>query len=141
MKEFGPGNNGIFATKDIKEGELIMYIPREMILTLDEAQHSKTFEKLVEKKALGKLELSQSNLMFKLFMMEERRNPDSMWAHYLAVVPNDWSAFPPLYSDEELIDLDGSFFIRSVREFRKAMSREYSVIAKKIPGFADTYPY
>ena len=125
MKEFGPGNNGIFATQDIKEGDLIMYIPREMIITLDEAQHSKTFEKLAEKNVLRKLELSQSNLMFKLFLMEERRNPDSMWKHSLSVMPTDWSSFPPLYTKEEYIELDGSFFVKSVKEFSKAMSREY----------------
>ena len=37
VKEIGPGNNGVFATEDIKSGDLVMYIPREMIITLDEA--------------------------------------------------------------------------------------------------------
>ena len=70
VKEVGPGNSGVFATQDIKEGETVMFIPREMMITLDEAEHSPTFEKLVQKGLLQKLELPQSDLMFKLFLME-----------------------------------------------------------------------
>ena len=70
VKEVGPGNSGVFATGDIKEGDIVMFIPREMIITLEEAEHSPTFEKLVKKNVLQRLGLPQSDLMFKLFLME-----------------------------------------------------------------------
>ena len=37
-----------------------------------------------------------------LFMMEERRNPSSVWKDYIAALPQDWSSFPLLYSEDEL---------------------------------------
>ena len=33
VKEFGFRNYGMLASEDIKEGELLAFIPREMILT------------------------------------------------------------------------------------------------------------
>ena len=79
--------------------------------------------------------------MFKLFMMEERRNPDSLWKDYLSVMPKDYSSFPPMYTDDEMIELDGSFFSKFVKEFKRAMVLEYSTISKKLPDFAETYTY
>ena len=43
VKEVGPGSNGVFTTEDIKEGETVMFIPREMMLTLEEAENSSIF--------------------------------------------------------------------------------------------------
>lgn len=137
VKEVGPGSNGVFATENIKEGETIMFIPREMMITLEEAEHSPTFGKLAKRGVLQKLELPQSDLMFKLFLMEERRNTESKWASYLETMPYDWSQFTSLYSDEELLMLDGSFFLRNVVEFKKAMNREYETIVRKIKSFSD----
>ena len=141
VKEVGPGNSGVFATGDIKEGDIVMFIPREMIITLEEAEHSPTFEKLVKKNVLQRLGLPQSDLMFKLFLMEERRNPESTWTNYLQTTPRDWSTFPPQMSNEDALMFDGSFFIRSVVDFKKAMASEYDTISKKLKDFGKTYAY
>ena len=47
VKEFGASNNGIVATEDMKAGDILMFIPREIIITLDEAEKSKLFERLI----------------------------------------------------------------------------------------------
>ena len=50
-----------------------MYVPREIIITLDEAENSKLFDRLVQKKVLKKLSFTHENLLFKMFLMEQRR--------------------------------------------------------------------
>ena len=57
-KQFGPSNNGIVATEDAKSGDVLMFIPREIIITLDEAEKSKLFDRLIQKKVLKKLQFT-----------------------------------------------------------------------------------
>ena len=42
ISEFLPGNNEYVATEDIKKGDMVGYIPREMFLTFDEAKKMST---------------------------------------------------------------------------------------------------
>ena len=49
LKEYSPGNNGMIATEDIKEGDLIAYIPRELMLTdTHQGLESKTMQYIKE---------------------------------------------------------------------------------------------
>ena len=43
MHEFSSTNKGMVATENIKEGELIAFIPRSMIVTEREAEKSSSF--------------------------------------------------------------------------------------------------
>ena len=36
LYEFWPGNNGLVATENIAKGELLVYIPREMLITRED---------------------------------------------------------------------------------------------------------
>ena len=49
MIEIEPENNGLFATEDIAYGENIGFVPREMMITSEEAQASPTVQLLKEK--------------------------------------------------------------------------------------------
>ena len=40
MREIWPGNNGLVAKEDIKMGEVLMYIPPQMLISWENAQQS-----------------------------------------------------------------------------------------------------
>ena len=42
VKEFEPGNNEMIATEDITQGDLIAFIPDDMLLTITEAKTKAT---------------------------------------------------------------------------------------------------
>ena len=42
IHEFEPGNNELVASEDIKQGDVIGYIPEEMFLTFDHAKRHST---------------------------------------------------------------------------------------------------
>ena len=46
--EFEPGNNGVVATEDISIGELICFIPLEVLITLEMAEKSPIVKFLYE---------------------------------------------------------------------------------------------
>ena len=140
-QEFGAGNNGLVATEDFQAGDILMYIPREIIITLDEAENSKLFDRLVQKKVLKKLSFTHENLLFKMFLMEQRQQPDALYQNYFKTLPSTWDNFPVHYSDSDMIELDGSFFGKHVRDFARAMSREYITLQSKLSEFSQIYTY
>ena len=86
LHEFNPGNYGIIATEDIKEGELVAFIPRALKMTKKEARKSENAQYLIKKNISGN-EQELEFLWLNLFIMDERRNPNSKWADYIALLP------------------------------------------------------
>ena len=109
----------------MKAGDIIMFIPREIIITLDEAEKSKLFERLIQKKVLKKLSFTNENLMLKMFLLEQLRQPDALYQNYVKTLPFSWDNFPIHYGHAQMVELEGSFFGKHVKDFSKAMSKEY----------------
>ena len=122
VQEFGASNNGIVATEDMKAGDILMFIPREIIITLDEAEKSKLFERLIQKKVLKKLSFTNENLMLKMFLLEQLKQPDALYQNYVKTLPFSWDNFPIHYGHDQMIELEGSFFGKHVKDFARAMS-------------------
>ena len=71
---------------------------------------NKTFEDLEENWAVKYLQgtdvyrltnLKEDYIKLAMFILEERQNPDSFWKDYIAVLPQDWSNFPSLFSKHD----------------------------------------
>ena len=63
--------------------------------------------------------------MLKMFLLEQLKQPDALYQNYFKTLPKTWENFPPQYHDEEMIELNGSFFGKHVRDFTKALSKEF----------------
>ena len=102
------GMNGFITTDDIEEDELIMFVPIDATINTKVTEHSETWKYLSTHDIIDKLENSINHIKASIFIMEERRNPSSIWQNYLSMWPTSYSEFPKLYSDEDLALLDGS---------------------------------
>ena len=52
VHEFEPGNHGFVATHDIEKGQLLVFVPRGLFITADEAQESQTVQDLWEMQSM-----------------------------------------------------------------------------------------
>ena len=100
---FEDGLRGMIATDDIETDELICFIPREMLITLDEAQESKLL-KAVNDAGIDMKSLQENKdiMPMALFVLEESKKTKSKWGNYIKTWPKDWSSFPVLYTVEEV---------------------------------------
>ena len=66
--------------------------------------------------------------MLKMFLLEQLKQPDALYQNYVQTLPFSWNNFPIHYNDAQMIELEGSFFGKHVKDFSRAMSREYIML-------------
>ena len=88
---------------------------------------------------IRKLTVDKEKIQITLYIMEERRNPVSVWRDYIALLPKDWSSLPLFYSEDELEWLKGSETFQEILLDKKNLKADYSMIAKNIPEFSYEY--
>ena len=137
ISEFLPGNNEYVATEDIKKGDMVGYIPREMFLTFDEAKKMSTNAQYLRQRNLLDQMISTEYIPLVLYIMEERRNPNSKHKDWLGILPKDWSEQVIFYTEEELSWLKGSDFVHYIRNFRRELETDYELISRNIPDFSN----
>ena len=104
LNEVEPGNNEMIATEDIATGDLIAFIPDQMVLTFADAKIQSTASNLFEEKKIYDLLPAKERdfIPMVLYIVEQRKNSDSVWKDYLGVLPKDMSEHPVFYTEEEL---------------------------------------
>lgn len=91
---------GVHAARDIKKGEIILYVPKEQIITLEMAISSPVGKKMYEKGLRQRL-ISPKHSFLSTFIMQERRKPASEWDPYIDILPKNFTNFPIFFTEEE----------------------------------------
>ncbi|PVD25870.1 hypothetical protein C0Q70_13534 [Pomacea canaliculata] len=112
---------GLKTTKDIKEADLLLKIPRKLMLTVDSAKMSVLGELISEDKILQVM----PNVTLAMHLLIEFKVADSFWKPYLAILPHTYNT--PLYlTPEELQHLKGSPTLgNSITQYR-SIARQYA---------------
>jgi histone-lysine N-methyltransferase SETD3 len=104
------GSRHMYTTKAFVQGELLMHIPKRLLLTLDVVKESETGKLLHQHGCrLGRFEY------IAVFLLREKRE-GGFWKPYIDILPTDFSGHPLLFSEAELEQLKGSHLFRLVRE-------------------------
>lgn len=94
---------GLQATKDLKETDPFLTIPRKVMMTTGTAKESLLGPLIEEDQILQ----AMPSVVLALHVLCERRQPDSFWEPYINVLPNEYTT-PLYFSPEELLQLKGS---------------------------------
>ena len=87
---------------------MILYIPKERIITLEMAKESPIGKKM----EAAKLRLiSPKHSFLSSFIMQEKRKPDSIWMPYINILPQSLDSFPIFFTKDEKEWLRGSPFL------------------------------
>jgi protein-histidine N-methyltransferase len=101
---------GVHAARDIKKGEIILYVPKEQIITLEMAIGSPIEKKMYEKGLRQRL-ISPKHSFLATFIMQEKRKDKTIWEPYIDILPKAYTNFPIFYTAEEKKWLEGSPFL------------------------------
>ena len=135
LHEFEPGNNGIIATEAIKAGDIVLKLPRTMIITEKDAKQSPTVKLLLALNLQKEFKWSVDHNILAIFLMEERLKPNSIWASYLAMLPKDWSSHALLFDDDDLAWLEGSELMPTIKNRIEKETADYELIVANFPDF------
>ncbi|XP_059178140.1 actin-histidine N-methyltransferase-like [Physella acuta] len=103
ISEFPQFGYGLKATRDIKENDKFLQIPRKLMLTVDSAKKSSLGSLIAEDKILQVM----PNVTLALHLLNEKLNPESFWKPYIDILPSKYS-LPLYWSSEHLQYLKGS---------------------------------
>ena len=122
---------GVIAKTDILKNEIIMTIPRNCLITLEdtfETEYGKKISKFMYKELN-----SPKHCLLSSFLLYEEKN--SKYKYYFDLLPKDFNNFPVFYTKEELEYLKGSPFLSQILEKKKDMKNDYNKLCEYIPDF------
>jgi protein-histidine N-methyltransferase len=118
------GLNGrqVHATRPALSGELIVHVPRKLIITPEDAMASET----------GKLMKAHCDSFaaqeYMAAYLLEIKHKNGFWKPYIDVLPTDFSHIPCQYSDSELEHLKGSYVFGMATARRKREAYAYDAL-------------
>ena len=115
-------NRGVVARSNIKKDEIIMMVPSNLLITLEISRECNFAKQIGD----NYYQLnSPKHCLLSLFVLTEKKKPDSFWRHYLDILPSSYDSFPIFYSDEEKQWLEGCSFLEQLNEKIKDIEEDY----------------
>ncbi|TRY75681.1 hypothetical protein TCAL_14603 [Tigriopus californicus] len=117
---------GLRATRDIAQSELVIAIPRKVIMSVDTARQSE-MGRLIEKDAMLQ---TMNNVTLALHLLLEKTSPASFWEPYINTLPPSYHTVL-YYTEEEFNALKGSpAYLDALKQY-KFVARQYAYFYKK----------
>jgi histone-lysine N-methyltransferase SETD3 len=132
-------NRCVISTEEIKEKEILLRIPLNALITLDDAQNSdigKYFDSNLKKMLNG----PNHSLLSSFILYEMEKKTNSKWLFYFNFLPSNYNNFPIFFSESELKHLKGTQFLTIVQNKKKEMKEDYDLLCSKIPYYSN-YKY
>lgn len=133
MRYYSADYRGVHASKRVKKNEILVMIPKNLIITLEMAKAAPIGAKM--EKANLRL-LSPKHSFLSSYVLQEFHNPESKWEPYLDMLPKSTKNFPIFFTEEERSWLIGSPFLAQVEEKIKDVARDYKTIVDAVPEFS-----
>ncbi|KAE8752232.1 hypothetical protein FOCC_FOCC001025 [Frankliniella occidentalis] len=116
---------GIEAEKDFKEGDMMIAVPRRVMLTVENI-HQSPLKELAKKDPLI---VHMPNVALALLLLLHRRDLQSFWKPYINMLPSKYTTVL-YFNPEELMHLKGSpAFEMALRQCR-SITRQYAYFNK-----------
>ncbi|XP_026749451.3 actin-histidine N-methyltransferase [Galleria mellonella] len=125
--EFEGYEFGLKATKNFKEGSLLLTVPSKLMLTVQNAKESELSDFI----SVDPLLQNMPNITLSLFLLLEKNNPDSFWKPYIDILPEKYSTIL-YFTAEELAELRPSPAFESALKLYKSIARQYAYFYNKI---------
>jgi len=91
IEEFPEVGFGLKATKDLKESDQLLQIPRKLMMTVDSAKQTALAPLIGDDRILQVM----PNVILSLHLLNEKLSPNSFWKPYIDILPEQYST--PLY--------------------------------------------
>ena len=128
-------NRSVISTEEIKNKDILLRIPLNALITLDDAQNSeigKYFDSELKKTLNG----PNHSLLSSFILYEMEKKNKSKWLFYFNFLPANYNSFPIFYTETELKYLKGTQFLTIIQNKKKEMKEDYETLCNKIPYYS-----
>ncbi|WP_158501680.1 SET domain-containing histone-lysine N-methyltransferase [Vitiosangium sp. GDMCC 1.1324] len=125
------GERGVFTLADVAQGEVVLRVPRECLLTTGLARSSE-IGRLLE----SHLEAESDELYLAAFLLQEKQREGSFWRPYLETLPASVPHSLLFLEERELQLLQGSAVLEELEARREMLHTQHALLRAHIPGWA-----
>ena len=125
---------GIIATDNIKKNDILIKIPKDFLITLEEAENN---NKDLFTEEIKKELSSPSHCILSYFLLKEiEKGEKSKWYYYFQFLPKSYLNVPIFYTEKELNILEGTKFKKLINEKKEEIKKDYKILCQKIELFS-----
>lgn len=125
IAEFPGYEYGLMAEKEFERGDLLLSIPRKLMLTVERAKESVLGSLLTSDAVLQHM----PNVALALTLLVEKFTPDSFWKPYIATLPLKYTTVLN-FKPNELQELKGSPTLETALKQCRNIARQYAYFHK-----------
>ncbi|CAD8063827.1 unnamed protein product [Paramecium primaurelia] len=123
---------GVNAKQTINAKELILFIPKSHMITLEMTKEIPVAKKMIQ----YRLDLlSPKHSFLSTFLLQEKQRPNSFWKPYLDILPQSYPSFPIFFNNNDLEWLKGSPFLKQIKDKLSDLKKDYNDICAIAPEF------
>jgi histone-lysine N-methyltransferase SETD3 len=127
----GGGERGVRALTGLARNETLLRIPRQCVLTVDDARASE-IGRLLDAHARFD---DERTYLLAFLLREKERGEDSFWKPFIDVLPKSFPTHPFFFDTHELSLMVGSFAKGMVEYQRVSLADRHANLCKHVPGF------
>lgn len=135
LRYYSENYRGVHASRNIVNGETVLFVPLKQIVTLEMAFKSPIGQLMYEKGLRTRL-ISPKHSFLGTYLMQERRKADKQFTEYLDILPKSLRDFPIFFTEAERHWLKGSPFLDQIIEKIEDIKIDYDLICREVPDFA-----
>jgi hypothetical protein len=132
------GGRCVISAGDIAQSGVILQVPENLIITCALAKASPIGIAL---SSIDTYLKNSEHVLLSLFLLAEKKNPDSFWLPYIELLPAHFDWMPLFYTASEIENLNGSFCKDIVLQRKIKYRREFLVLTRSLSQFlcSDVY--
>jgi histone-lysine N-methyltransferase SETD3 len=134
LKDYGNEMRACHSNEAVEDEEIIVDIPLNCLITVEMGKDT----------PVGKLIMSSNldldapkHIFLMLYMLIDRKNPDSFFKPYYDVLPPTLHNMPIFWDKDELRYMEGSYLLSQIDERNHAIESDYEAICQLDPTFAN----
>jgi histone-lysine N-methyltransferase SETD3 len=132
LQDYGNEVRGCHATQSIAHDEVIVEIPINCLITVEMGKATDIGKKIIR----ANIDLdAPKHIFLMLFMLIDRKNPNSFFKPYYDILPPTLSNMPIFWTEKELQALKGSHVLNQIEERKMAIDNDYMAICQVAPEF------
>lgn len=122
--DLGAGRRQAIAGRKLHAGSLVMHMPRELLMDVASARHSRTGQAL-----LARHPDASDSALLATHLLDVGRHRGA-WIPYCRTLPRAIPEHPLFFSEEQLQALQGSYTLRVIRRHRARQRREHQRLSE-----------
>lgn len=128
-----PDNRFIYATEDIKNSDVILKIPRSLMITPACIEKTEIGKFFIESKAKEKLDNYDYCIISTFLLSEMPKGKDSNFYFYFNFLPKHYTNFPVFYKETEEKILEDTKFKFLVYNEKLSVKRDFETVQNIVP--------